>query len=94
MFVPSNQGSTLTSSPGKCYCGVFGHPLRREYAVFSRILFKSREMVMAYPDKVVCDRPTFIYSNLDSENFFFLAQEKGMMHWGPIYEYREDNEIS
>ncbi|XP_045467144.1 adenylate cyclase type 10-like isoform X3 [Harmonia axyridis] len=81
---------SISCTTGKCYCGVFGHPFRKEYAIFSKCLIKSSEMAVAYSDKVICDRTTFIHSNLNSENFNFLESKIGISYQGPIYEFTED----
>ncbi|XP_060536145.1 adenylate cyclase type 10-like [Cylas formicarius] len=76
---------------GKTYCGAFGHTLRREYTVISLIVNKAARLMMAYPNRVICDRETFLHSKLESKNF--ILQEfkplKGIVSPGPIYEFKE-----
>ncbi|XP_023310586.1 adenylate cyclase type 10-like [Anoplophora glabripennis] len=76
---------------GGCYCGAFGHTLRREYTVIGLVVNKAARLMVAYPNKVTCDRETFLYSKLEARNF--ILQEfkplKGIVHPGPIYEFKE-----
>ncbi|XP_044764606.1 adenylate cyclase type 10-like [Coccinella septempunctata] len=88
------QAVSIGCSTGKCYCAVLGHVLRKDYVVYGRCLYKSRQMASAYPGRVTCDRSTFIYSNLQSENFTLLPRGKRKTDIGPIYEYKEDKEVS
>lgn len=76
---------------GKTYCGVFGHTLRREYTVFGVVVNKAARMMVAYQDKITCDRETFLHSKLEPGNF--ILQEfktlKGIANPGPIYEFKQ-----
>ena len=54
---------------GKTYCGVFGHTLRREYTVIGLIVNKAARLMMAYKNKVTCDKATFLHSKLEANNF-------------------------
>lgn len=73
------------------YCGVVGHTLRREYTVISLSVNKAARLMCAYPNKVTCDRETFLHSKLQAQNF--LLQEykylKGITKVGPVYEFKE-----
>ncbi|KAF5292379.1 hypothetical protein FQA39_LY03413 [Lamprigera yunnana] len=76
---------------GMTYCGVVGHTFRREYTVISVTVNKAARLMMAYPDKVTCDRETFLQSKLESKNFILQEHKplKGIVNVGPIYEYKE-----
>nr|CAH7718092.1 unnamed protein product [Callosobruchus chinensis] len=76
---------------GKCYCGAFGHTLRREYTVIGLTVNKSARLMVAYANKVTCDRETFLHSKLESRNFILQEYKplKGIVNPGPIYEFRE-----
>ncbi|KAL3270909.1 hypothetical protein HHI36_021417 [Cryptolaemus montrouzieri] len=86
------QSISIACTTGKSYCGVFGHILRREFSVIGIHVFKAAKMMMAYPDKVTCDRQTFLYSKLEAKNFTLLQYKQlyGVSNQGPIYEYNED----
>lgn len=75
------------------YCGVVGHTLRREYTVISLTVNKAARLMVAYPNKVTCDRDTFLNSKLEARNF--LLQEaktlKGITNAGPVYEFKEQS---
>ncbi|CAG4947636.1 unnamed protein product [Colias eurytheme] len=74
---------------GSTYCGVVGHVLRREYTVIGSAVNKAARLMMAYPNKVTCDKETFLRSKLD-QNFFKLMEAKilkGFSNPGPIYEF-------
>ncbi|CAG9821448.1 unnamed protein product, partial [Phaedon cochleariae] len=75
---------------GKCYCGAFGHTLRREYTVIGLVVNKAARLMVAYPNKVTCDRETFLHSKLESRNFFLQEYKflKGIANPGPIYEFK------
>ncbi|CAH1106140.1 unnamed protein product [Psylliodes chrysocephalus] len=83
-------GVAAAITTGKCYCGAFGHALRREYTVIGLIVNKAARLMVAYPNKVTCDRETFLHSKLESRNF--ILQEyislKGIINPGPIYEFK------
>lgn len=77
---------------GQAYCGVVGHPLRREYTVIGASVNKAARIMIAYPGKVTCDRDTFLFSNLAS-SFFTLQEQKalkGIESVGPIYEFTQE----
>ncbi|CAH1970769.1 unnamed protein product [Acanthoscelides obtectus] len=76
---------------GKCYCGAFGHTLRREYTVIGLTVNKGARLMVAYANKVTCDRETFLHSKLESRNFILQEYKplKGIVNPGPIYEFRE-----
>ncbi|XP_044263925.1 adenylate cyclase type 10-like isoform X1 [Tribolium madens] len=88
------QGVLSTSigvTTGKTYCGVFGHTLRREYTVISLIVNKAARLMVAYKNKVTCDRETFLHSKLEARHFILQEHKplKGISHPGPVYEFRE-----
>lgn len=74
------------------YCGIVGHTLRREYTVISLTVNKAARLMVAYPDRVTCDRETFLHSKLDSRNFLLQEHKdlKGITNPGPVYEFREE----
>lgn len=47
--------------------------------------------MVAYPNKVTCDRETFLYSKLEARNFILQEYKplKGIANPGPIYEFKE-----
>lgn len=47
--------------------------------------------MVAYPDKVTCDRETFLYSKLEARHFILQEYKplKGIINPGPIYEFKE-----
>lgn len=74
---------------GITYCGVLGHPLRKEYTVISLTVNKAARLMMAYPGKVTCDKETFLQSKLDAKNFILQTFKylKGIGNPGPVYEF-------
>lgn len=73
------------------YCGVVGHPLRREYTVIGRVVNKAARLMVAYPNKVTCDQQTFLHSKLKAAYFTLQPDKplKGFKNVGPIYEFEE-----
>lgn len=47
--------------------------------------------MIAYPDKVTCDKETFLRSKLDQEYFKLLEPKalKGIPKPGPVYEFNK-----
>ncbi|XP_055594686.1 adenylate cyclase type 10-like [Uranotaenia lowii] len=88
---PKVLSASIGVTTGMTYCGVVGHFVRREYSVISVTVNKAARLMMAYPNKVTCDRDTFMMSKLDP--IHFTLQEpielKGLQNVGPIYEFRE-----
>lgn len=82
----------LCTSAGVTYCGVLGHPLRKEYTVIGRTVNKAARLMVAYPDKITCDTYIFLYSRLPGR--YFNTQHtvplKGFQDIGPIYEYNDE----
>ncbi|KAF2896008.1 hypothetical protein ILUMI_10155 [Ignelater luminosus] len=79
---------------GLVYCGVVGHPLRREYTVIGGSVNKAARMMCAFENKVTCDYKTYKNSKLSS--YYFQMQSavklKGIEDAGHIFEYNEDFE--
>ncbi|XP_047503635.1 adenylate cyclase type 10-like isoform X12 [Pieris napi] len=78
---------------GSTYCGVVGHALRREYTVIGSAVNKAARLMIAYPNKVTCDKETFLRSKLD-QDFFKLMEAKilkGFTNPGPIYEFNRSS---
>lgn len=77
------------------YCGVVGHTLRREYTVISLTVNKAARLMCAYPDRVTCDRETFLHSKLEARNFILQEPKplKGITNVGPVYEFKEQKEV-
>ncbi|XP_037295199.1 adenylate cyclase type 10 isoform X2 [Manduca sexta] len=74
---------------GTTYCGVVGHVLRREYTVIGPAVNKAARLMISYPNKVTCDKETFLRSKLEQEFFRLMEAKplKGIAKPGPIYEF-------
>ncbi|CAG9856250.1 unnamed protein product [Phyllotreta striolata] len=90
------SGVATAVTTGKCYCGAFGHALRREYTVIGGIVNKAARLMVAYPNKVTCDRETFLHSKLEPRNFVLQQPKllKGIPNPGPIYQFKGIEESS
>lgn len=77
---------------GEVYCGVVGHPLRREFTVIGAIVNKAARLMCYFKNKITCDEATYIKSKLSANNFTLQPniQLKGIQNTGKIYEYNED----
>ncbi|XP_033367042.1 adenylate cyclase type 10-like [Bombus vosnesenskii] len=82
---------TVGVTTGVTYCGVVGHILRREYTVIGISVNKAARLMVAYRDKVVCDRESFLNSHLEARHFILQEPRylKGITNIGPIYEFQE-----
>ncbi|XP_076659700.1 adenylate cyclase type 10 [Halictus rubicundus] len=82
---------TVSVTTGMTYCGVVGHILRREYTVIGMSVNKAARLMVAYRDKVVCDRESFLHSHLEARHFILQEPRylKGITNVGPIYEFQE-----
>ncbi|XP_015436066.1 PREDICTED: adenylate cyclase type 10-like [Dufourea novaeangliae] len=82
---------TVSVTTGMTYCGVVGHILRREYTVIGMSVNKAARLMVAYRDKVVCDRESFLQSHLEARHFILQEPRylKGITNVGPIYEFQE-----
>ncbi|CAG9563860.1 unnamed protein product [Danaus chrysippus] len=80
---------SIAVTSGLTYCGVVGHVLRREYTVIGSAVNKAARLMMAYPNKVTCDKETFLKSKLNQECFKLVEIKplKGICKPGPIYEF-------
>ncbi|KAL2712439.1 adenylate cyclase type 10-like, partial [Vespula squamosa] len=76
---------------GITYCGVIGHALRKEYTVIGMAVNKAARLMMVYDNKVVCDRDSFLHSQLEGTHFKLQEPKylKGIVDIGPIYEFKE-----
>ncbi|KAK9874397.1 hypothetical protein WA026_002744 [Henosepilachna vigintioctopunctata] len=79
---------------GFVYCGVVGHPLRKEYTVIGGPVNKAARIMCAYEHKVTCDYETFAHSKLPSTYFQLQSafKLKGIENAGHIFEYNEEFE--
>ncbi|XP_047986326.1 adenylate cyclase type 10-like [Leguminivora glycinivorella] len=77
---------------GQVYCGVVGHPLRREYTVIGATVNKAARLMCYFRDKITCDEATFVNSKMSSNGFTLQPSVdlKGILHAGKIFEYSED----
>lgn len=76
---------------GKCYCGIVGHSLRREYSVINLTVNKAARLMINYPNVVSCDRETFLYSRMDPKHFKLLPKKnlKGFSEEVVVYQFEE-----
>ncbi|XP_043910924.1 adenylate cyclase type 10 [Protopterus annectens] len=74
---------------GPAFCGIIGHPLRKEYTVIGAKVNLSARLMMAYPGMVSCDQDVYHYSKLPP--YFFSKLEpkplKGIENPGPMYQF-------
>ncbi|CAH2095404.1 unnamed protein product [Euphydryas editha] len=77
---------------GQVYCGVVGHPLRREFTVIGATVNKAARLMCCFRNKITCDEATFIKSKMSSNGFTLQppTELKGIIQPGKIYEYTED----
>ncbi|XP_063374574.1 adenylate cyclase type 10-like [Cydia amplana] len=77
---------------GQVYCGVVGHPLRREFTVIGATVNKAARLMCYFRDKITCDESTFVNSKMSSNGFTLqpTVDLKGILHAGKIFEYSED----
>lgn len=77
---------------GQVYCGVVGHPLRREFTVIGAIVNKAARLMCGFRNKITCDESTFVKSKMSSNGFTLQPRTelKGIMSPGKIYEYSEE----
>lgn len=88
---PKVLTASIGVTTGMTYCGVVGHFVRREYSVISVTVNKAARLMMAYPNKVTCDKDTFMMSKLDPIHFTLqeAIELKGLQNVGPIYAFKE-----
>lgn len=77
---------------GQVYCGVVGHPLRREFTVIGAIVNKAARLMCGFRNKITCDESTFVKSKMSSNGFTLQPsiELKGIGQPGKIYEYSEE----
>ncbi|XP_026761565.2 adenylate cyclase type 10-like [Galleria mellonella] len=77
---------------GQVYCGVVGHPLRREFTVIGAVVNKAARLMCGFRNKITCDENTYIKSKMSTNGFTLQPkiELKGIMKPGKIYEYTED----
>ncbi|XP_061721074.1 uncharacterized protein LOC133527896 [Cydia pomonella] len=93
---PNIISVSIGISSGTTYCGVVGHVLRREYTVIGRAANKAARLMTAYPNKLVCDKETFLRSKMD-QDFFRLMEfipMKGIQRPGPVYEFNKYGSVN
>ncbi|XP_034836229.1 adenylate cyclase type 10-like isoform X1 [Maniola hyperantus] len=80
---------------GQVYCGVVGHPLRREFTVIGAIVNKAARFMCNFRNKITCDEATYIKSKMSSNGFTLQppTELKGIIQPGKIYEYTEEIRI-
>lgn len=83
---------SLGVTTGQVYCGVVGHPLRREFTVIGAIVNKAARLMCSFHNKITCDETTFIKSKMSSNSFTLQPKTdlKGIQNPGKIYEYSEE----
>ncbi|XP_076380390.1 adenylate cyclase type 10 [Megalopta genalis] len=96
LTVENVKSVTVSVTTGMTYCGVVGHILRREYTVIGISVNKAARLMVAYKDKVVCDRESFLHSHLEARHFILQEPRylKGITNVGPIYEFQEQPKYS
>ncbi|XP_013185983.2 adenylate cyclase type 10 [Amyelois transitella] len=86
------QDVSIGVTTGQVYCGVVGHPLRREFTVIGAIVNKAARLMCAFKNKITCDESTFVKSKMSKNGFTLMPKIdlKGIGYAGNIYEYTED----
>lgn len=77
---------------GQVYCGVVGHPLRREFTVIGAVVNKAARLMCSFRNKISCDEATFVKSKMSTNGFTLQPniELKGIGEPGKIYEYTEE----
>ncbi len=83
--------TSIGVTTGKCYCGVVGHSLRREYSVLSVTVNRAARLMVHYPNIVSCDRETFLRSKMDYKHFVLMPKKKmkGLKEDTAVYKFEE-----
>ncbi|KYN02894.1 Adenylate cyclase type 10 [Cyphomyrmex costatus] len=91
LAIKNVQSVTIAVTTGMTYCGVVGHILRREYTVIGMSVNKAARLMVAYNNKVICDRESFLRSRLEARHFTLQEPRhlKGITNVGPVYEFQE-----
>lgn len=77
---------------GQVYCGVVGHPLRREFTVIGAVVNKAARLMCGYRNRISCDESTYVKSKMSSNGFSLQPsiELKGIEIPGKVYEYTEE----
>ncbi|XP_018341276.1 PREDICTED: adenylate cyclase type 10-like, partial [Trachymyrmex septentrionalis] len=91
LTIKNVQSVTIAVTTGMTYCGVVGHILRREYTVIGMAVNIAARLMVAYNNKVICDRESFLRSRLEARHFILQEPRhlKGITNVGPVYEFQE-----
>ncbi|XP_065166805.1 adenylate cyclase type 10-like isoform X3 [Atheta coriaria] len=76
---------------GYLYCGVVGHPFRRDYVAIGSVLNKGFKILQRSKGKVICDYKTFKFSKLSAFMFRCIRKRKCNVDFdnGQLMEYDE-----
>ncbi|XP_076634805.1 LOW QUALITY PROTEIN: adenylate cyclase type 10 [Colletes latitarsis] len=73
-------------STGMAFCGVIGHPCRRQYMIFGTPIDRATSLMMISFGKISCDYDTVFYSRLSRERFRSRGM-KTLKGFGKYYVY-------
>ncbi|KAF6215215.1 hypothetical protein GE061_009967 [Apolygus lucorum] len=76
---------------GTTYCGVVGHPFRKEYTVIGGAVNRAARLMCAFDKVISCDHPVVLNSKLPLAYFIRLPPKylKGIGQVTNIYQYEE-----
>ncbi|CAH0550453.1 unnamed protein product [Brassicogethes aeneus] len=83
---------SISATIGFLYCGVLGHPHRREYCLIGKSIRKSWKYLTLYPNQIVCDYLTFKNSKLSSSYFFTLTPNQNILN-EVAFRYKEECDL-
>ncbi|KAG7309278.1 hypothetical protein JYU34_005218 [Plutella xylostella] len=77
---------------GQVYCGVVGHPLRREFTIIGSVVNKAARLMCYFRNKITCDETTYVKSKMSTNAFTLQPQPelRGISQPGKIFEYTEE----